>query len=178
MRRYGSLISSTPLTWTLLGGTLKGRKQVFLDSLHIACIIDPGGRPQSRPVVINIFAHVVRPSVHPKTSKSSENYCRPGLWAGRVDHWWLLSCYYYTWMCVEFSWGEAKGSLYTFCLSLNITFSEPPICIFLNKIENVDSPRLTGEHSHATTQRTGPGGSLKIARLVFITILLFCYLIH
>ena len=34
----------------------------------------------------------VRPPVRLKTSKSSDNHCRPGLWAGRVDHWWLLSC--------------------------------------------------------------------------------------
>ena len=34
------------------------------------------------------------PSVRPKTSKSSDNHCRPGLWAGQVDHWWLLSCGY------------------------------------------------------------------------------------
>ena len=33
-----------------------------------------------------------RPSVLPKTSKSGDNHCRPRLWAGRVDHWWLLSC--------------------------------------------------------------------------------------
>ena len=26
----------------------------------------------------------VRPSVSPKTSKSSDNHCRPGLWAGNV----------------------------------------------------------------------------------------------
>ena len=69
--------------------------------LHIIMLhycIDPGGRPQSRPVVITIFTHVVRPSVRPagrhKTSKSSDNHCRAGLWAGQVDHCWLLSCCY------------------------------------------------------------------------------------
>ena len=46
------------------------------------------------PVVITIFTQSVPPSVRPKTSKSSDNHCRPGLWAGRVDHWWLLSCIY------------------------------------------------------------------------------------
>ena len=54
------------------------------------CIVDPRGRPQSRPVVITIFAQSVRqsvrPSVRPKTSISSDNHCRPGLWAGRMDH--------------------------------------------------------------------------------------------
>ena len=52
-------------------------------------LIDPRGRPQSRPVVITIFTQSVRQSVRlsvrPKTSKSSDNLCRP-LWAGRVDH--------------------------------------------------------------------------------------------
>ena len=62
-------------------------------------------RPTTVPaLVITIFTQSVRqsvrtsvlPSVRPyirsKTSKSSDNHCRPGLWAGRVDHWWLLSC--------------------------------------------------------------------------------------
>ena len=40
-------------------------------------IVDPRGRPV-----------VIRLSVRPKTSKSNENHCRSGLWAGRVDHWW------------------------------------------------------------------------------------------
>ena len=34
----------------------------------------------------------VRTYLRPETSKSSDNHCRPGLWGGRVDHWWLLSC--------------------------------------------------------------------------------------
>ena len=42
---------------------------------------DPQGRPQSRSVVITGC-----PSVRHKTSKQSENHCRQGLWAGRVDH--------------------------------------------------------------------------------------------
>ena len=45
--------------------------------------------------MITIFTQSVRPSVRPKTLKSSDNHCRPGLWAGRVDHWWLLSCSWY-----------------------------------------------------------------------------------
>ena len=49
-------------------------------------LFDPIGRPQSRPVVITIFTQSVRPSVRLKTSKSSDNHCMPGLWAGRVDH--------------------------------------------------------------------------------------------
>ena len=32
--------------------------------------------------------------VRPKTSKSSDNPCRPGLWAGRVDHWWHTHVFY------------------------------------------------------------------------------------
>ena len=52
---------------------------------------------KSRPVVITIFTQSVRPSVgtsvRPKTSKSSDNHCRPGLWAGRVDNWLLLFCW-------------------------------------------------------------------------------------
>ena len=33
-------------------------------------------------------------SVRHKTSKSSDSHCRPSLWAGRVDHWLLLSCFF------------------------------------------------------------------------------------
>ena len=33
----------------------------------------------------------VSPYVRPKTSKSSENHRRPGLWAGRVDHHLVLT---------------------------------------------------------------------------------------
>ena len=32
----------------------------------------------------------VCPYVCPKISKQSDNHCWMGLWAGRVDHWWLL----------------------------------------------------------------------------------------
>ena len=63
-------------------------------------MISEADHSPSRPVVITIFTQIVRPSfcpsvypsVRPKISKSSDNHCRPGLWAGRVDHWWLLSC--------------------------------------------------------------------------------------
>ena len=34
----------------------------------------------------------VRSYVRRKTSKSNKIHCRLGLWAGCVDHWWLLSC--------------------------------------------------------------------------------------
>ena len=36
----------------------------------------------------SLFSHrvSVRPYVRPKISNSSDNHCRPGLWAGRVDH--------------------------------------------------------------------------------------------
>ena len=51
---------------------------------YVIKVIDPRGRPQSRPVVITIFTQC--PFVRPKTSKSSDNHCRPELWAGRVDH--------------------------------------------------------------------------------------------
>ena len=70
--------------------------------------IDPRGRPQSRPrpVVITIFTQSVcpsiRPCVRPKTSNSSDNHCRLGLWAGRVDHWWLLSCIFWIWRTVSY----------------------------------------------------------------------------
>ena len=53
-------------------------------------VFNPRGRYWS------LFSHrlsvspSVRPLVRPKTSKSSDNHCRPGQWAGRVDHWWLL----------------------------------------------------------------------------------------
>ena len=41
------------------------------------------------------YFHTECQSVCPKTWKSSDNHCRPGLWAGRVDHWWLQSCSFY-----------------------------------------------------------------------------------
>ena len=44
--------------------------------LNIGFVFDPLGRP-----TVIVLAHV-----RPKTSKSSDNHCRPGLWAGRVDH--------------------------------------------------------------------------------------------
>ena len=43
----------------------------------------------------------LRPSVRPKTSKLSDDHCRTRLWAGRVDHWWLLSCRAYIEMIAE-----------------------------------------------------------------------------
>ena len=71
---------------------------------------DPRGRPLSRPVVITIFTHVVRPYVlsvflyvstyvptFQNRPKQTYLYCRPGLWAGRVDHWWLLSFFSLFW---------------------------------------------------------------------------------
>ena len=69
---------------------------------------DPRGRAQSRLAVLTIFMQVVRPSVRPsvrpyashKASKSSENHCRLWLWAGWVDHWWLLSCFICLFVCV------------------------------------------------------------------------------
>ena len=49
--------------------------------------IDPRGRPQSRPVVITIFTHVVRPSPLFKIDQNKTDlHCRPVLWTGRVDH--------------------------------------------------------------------------------------------
>ena len=51
-------------------------------------------RPTTVPAGSDHYFHTECPSVRPKTSKSSYNHCRQGLWAGRVDHWWLLSCFY------------------------------------------------------------------------------------
>ena len=53
--------------------------------------------------MITIFTQSVRQSF----PKSSDNHCWPGLWAGRVDHWLLLSCvncictYYKRLFCLE-----------------------------------------------------------------------------
>ena len=70
--------------------------EINADKRLLIEIIDPRGRPhQFRPVVITIFTQSVRPSLRPKTSKSSDNHYRPGLWAGREDHWWLLSRIYF-----------------------------------------------------------------------------------
>ena len=51
-------------------------------------------RPTTVPAGSDHYFHAECPSVHPKTSKSRHNHCRPRLWAGRVDHWWLLSFSY------------------------------------------------------------------------------------
>ena len=54
--------------------------------------IDPRGRiPTSSDHYFRTCCPSIRPFVHHKTSKSSDNHCRPR-WAGRVDHRWLLSC--------------------------------------------------------------------------------------
>ena len=45
---------------------------------------DPRGRPQCRPIVITIFPQIVRP----KTSKSSDNHCRPGRDCGLAE--WII----------------------------------------------------------------------------------------
>ena len=45
-----------------------------------------------QPGVITIFTQIVRPSVRPKTLKSSENHCQPGLWASLVDHCFIYGC--------------------------------------------------------------------------------------
>ena len=52
-------------------------------------------RPTTVPAASDHYFHTECPSVRPKTSESSDNPCRPGLWAGRVDHWWLQSCLYF-----------------------------------------------------------------------------------
>ena len=70
-------------------------RQMLLKKKREMATVDPQGRPHSRPVVITISTQVVRPSARPKTSKSSDNHCQPGLWTGRVDHWWLLYCIIY-----------------------------------------------------------------------------------
>ena len=49
-------------------------------------------RPTTVPAGSDHYFYTECPSVRPKTSKSRGNHGRPGLWAGRVDHWWLLSC--------------------------------------------------------------------------------------
>ena len=75
---------------------------------------DPRGRPHFRPVITILtqivhpyvrmsFCPSVRSSVRPKISKSSDNHCRPDLWAGRVDHWWLLSSFFFSFSPVRFS---------------------------------------------------------------------------
>ena len=58
----------------------------------------------------------VRLSVRPKTTISTGNHCLPGLWAGRVDHWWLLSYFslvYFPACCsltinLTYSWGAKR----------------------------------------------------------------------
>ena len=48
--------------------------------------------PTTVPAGSDRYFHIDCPYVRSKTWKSSDNPCRSGLWAGRVDHWWLLSC--------------------------------------------------------------------------------------
>ena len=102
VRRYGGVCTKNKL--------MTGYAAEHVGSLWILVYIlfflfksysnDPRGRPQSRPVVITIFIHVVSQSVSPPVRPGTklQNHCWPGLWAGRVDHWWLLSCSY----CVRF----------------------------------------------------------------------------
>ena len=52
-------------------------------------------RPTRVPAGNDNYFHTDCISVRPKTSKSYDNHCRPGLWGGRVDHWWLLPCDHY-----------------------------------------------------------------------------------
>ena len=50
-------------------------------------------------VVITIFTHIARPLLHSKkysNTKCETNFhCLYDCGTGRVDHWWLLSCFYY-----------------------------------------------------------------------------------
>ena len=80
--------------------------------------IDPRGRPQSRPVVITIFTQSVRLFVRPKTSKSSDNHVRPGLWAGRVDHWWLLPVLFE--FVFDLKWKNNSSKKEIFCFSCSV----------------------------------------------------------
>ena len=108
-------------------------------------------RPTTVPASSDHYFHTECPSVRPKTSKSSYNHCRPGLWAGRVDH-WLLSCNlililfsFLTWTILDVSVLCAFKSRST-CLkdnracskkSLDIICIEPgtrPICPAKNSI--------------------------------------------
>ena len=64
-------------------------------------------RPTTVPAGSDHYFHTVRlsirlsirPYIRHKTSKSSDNHCLLGLWAGQVDHWWLLSCDHYIHVC-------------------------------------------------------------------------------
>ena len=58
-------------------------------------------RPTTAPAGSDHYFHSECPSVRPKTSKSSDNHCRPGLCSGRVDHWWLLSCILYFFLYIH-----------------------------------------------------------------------------
>ena len=59
-------------------------------------------RPTTIPAGSDHYFHTYCPSV-PKVQNQDywffnnhcDNHCRPGLWAGRVDHWWLLSDFWY-----------------------------------------------------------------------------------
>ena len=67
-------------------------------------------RPTTVPGSSDHYFHTeclyIRPSV-PKLQIS----CRPGLWNGRVDHWWLLSCYILVLMIHSIVPKITKGSL-------------------------------------------------------------------
>ena len=52
-------------------------------------VIDPRGRPQSRPVVITNFTQSVHPSVRPSQNFKFKRQSLPaGTVVGLVDHWW------------------------------------------------------------------------------------------
>ena len=55
-------------------------------------------RPTTVPAGSDHYFYTECPYVRPKISKSGDNHCRPGLWAGREDHWWLLSCFKNVWI--------------------------------------------------------------------------------
>ena len=84
-------------TWCFVQLLSSKRCEEKKNNKKILCLntIDPRGRPQTTIFTQSVLSvrKYVRPSVRPITSKSSDNHCKPGLWAGRVDHWWLLSCF-------------------------------------------------------------------------------------
>ena len=82
----------------MFAGGRKGRsrKRIFIFSYWstrpTTTIYFNTDRPYVSKYVRPSVGPYVRTSVRPKTSKSNDNHCRSGLWACRVDPWWLLSC--------------------------------------------------------------------------------------
>ena len=81
--------------FSLFARELKSGDEINMLEENLVTCFNWSTRPTTAPAGSDHYFHTLCPSARSKTSKSSDNHYRPGLWAGRVDHWWLLSCNFY-----------------------------------------------------------------------------------